>query len=165
VRPEKEKKTEGYKLMPAFNQSDWMWCNKCQGLTFAGNPSLGPCPAGGNHNHTGSVNYHISADGTPVPNTNQGNWRWCKKCQWLTFAGNSSLGSCPAGGDHNHTGSADYILLCNTAFGSNQQPNWRWCNKCQGLTFAGNPSLGPCPAGGDHNHTGSSDYILYSPDL
>ena len=34
-------------------QSDWKWCNKCQGLTFAGNPYRGKCPAGGNHTHVG----------------------------------------------------------------------------------------------------------------
>lgn len=142
-----------------------MWCNKCHGLTFAGNSSLGRCPAGGDHDHAGSVNYSISCDGTPVPKINQANWRWCNKCQWLTFAGNSPvLGPCPAGGEHNHTGSGDYVLLCNTVFGKDQQPNWRWCNKCQGLVFGGG-SPAPCQAGGVHDLAESSDYILYSPGL
>ena len=44
--------------MPAaFNQTDWRWCKKCQGLAYAGNPSVGPCPAGGDHDHSGSSDY------------------------------------------------------------------------------------------------------------
>jgi hypothetical protein len=147
--------------MPGFNQHDWKWCTKCQGLTYAGNSTLGPCSGGGNHDHSGSSDYSISCDGTPAPKINQGDWRWCNKCQWLTYGGNPSAGPCPAGGDHDHKGSGDYVLLCNTVYGSGQQPNWRWCNKCQGLAYAGNPSLGACPGGGEHNHSGSSNYILY----
>ena len=40
----------------------------------------------------------------------QDNWRWCNKCQALAFAGNGSLGACPAGGQHNDTGSGDHVL-------------------------------------------------------
>src|SRR5260370_15370290 len=37
-----------------------MWCRKCQGLAFAGDPKgLGPCPAGGSHNHSGSGDYTL----------------------------------------------------------------------------------------------------------
>lgn len=143
------------------NQHDWQWCNKCQGLAFAGNPSLGACPAGGDHDHSGSFSYSISYGSPPAPKINQGDWQWCNKCQGMTFAGNPSPGPCAAGGDHNHSGSWEYVLLCNTTFGEYQQDNWRWCNKCQGLAFAGDSSLGPCPAGGDHNHSGSWNYILY----
>ena len=34
----------------AEGQSDWRWCSKCQGLTYAGNSAKGSCPAGGEHN-------------------------------------------------------------------------------------------------------------------
>ena len=37
------------------------------------------------------------------------NWRWCRKCQGLAFAGNST-GACPAGGPHDFTGSNNYSL-------------------------------------------------------
>ena len=90
----------------------------------------------------------------------QYNWRWCKKCQGLAFAANASLGACPAGGNHDHTGSGDYILVQNAAAGPSGQDNWRWCRKCEGLAFAGNSTLGPCPAGGNHDHTGSGNYVL-----
>ncbi len=49
----------------------------------------------------------------PFPVSAQKNWRWCKKCQGLTFAGNPSLGSCPAGGNHDHGGSGNYSLQLN----------------------------------------------------
>jgi hypothetical protein len=90
----------------------------------------------------------------------QDNWRWCSKCQGLAFAGNPSLGSCPAGGQHDHGGSGNYTLIQNIGEFPGGQNNWRWCRQCQGLAFAGNPSLGSCPAGGQHDHTGSGDYTL-----
>jgi len=40
----------------------------------------------------------------------QVNWAWCRKCQGLAFAGNASPGACPAGGNHDHAGSSDYVL-------------------------------------------------------
>ena len=40
----------------------------------------------------------------------QDNWRWCNKCQCLFFAGNASLGHCPAGGAHALEGSGNYTL-------------------------------------------------------
>jgi hypothetical protein len=44
--------------LPAGRQDDWRWCNKCQVLSYAGfTGNLGPCSAGGLHDHTGSRNY------------------------------------------------------------------------------------------------------------
>lgn len=40
----------------------------------------------------------------------QNNWRYCKKCQGLAFAG-TSKGVCPAGGGHDTAGSWDYALI------------------------------------------------------
>ena len=61
----------------------------------------------------------------------QDNWRWCTKCQGLTFAGNPQPGSCPAGGTHDHKGSGNYKLLKDLArplgdIGISGQDNWRW---------------------------------------
>src|SRR5262249_21692255 len=39
---------------------DWRWCNKCQGLFYAGLAVAAPCPAGGTHTppeQSGSFNY------------------------------------------------------------------------------------------------------------
>lgn len=42
----------------------------------------------------------------------QENWRWCKKCRCLFFAGNPANGKeCPAGGQHTQEGSGNYRLL------------------------------------------------------
>lgn len=144
-------------------QSDWKWCNKCQALTFAGSPSQGACPAGEEHDHTGSGDYALTQDVSAAGPTKQSNWRWCNKCQTLTFAGSPSVGACAAGGSHNHAGSGDYVLTQDVAV-SGAQSDWRWCNKCQALTFAGNPSLGACPAGGNHDHAGSGNYeVSFAP--
>src|SRR5437879_3945417 len=43
-------------------QSGWRWCQKCQGLVFAGNPSPGPCPAGGQHDGGQSGAYAVQFD-------------------------------------------------------------------------------------------------------
>ena len=43
-------------------QSDWRWCNKCQGLFFRGAVAASRCPAGGTHapaSQSGSGNYSL----------------------------------------------------------------------------------------------------------
>lgn len=42
-------------------QENWRWCNKCQGMFFAGQPTKGACPAGGEHSQDGSGNYRVLA--------------------------------------------------------------------------------------------------------
>ena len=103
------------------------------------------------------INGTLTSDVWHMPQTD---WKWCNKCQSLSFAGNTSPGACAAGGSHNHAGSGDYALPENVTAGPNRQSNWKWCNKCQVLAFAGSSSLGPCAAGGNHNHTGSGNYVL-----
>ena len=98
--------------VPPGCQDNWRWCNKCRALSFAGSLSLGKCSAGGMHNHAGSGDYilPIRASGASVPLDYQDNWRWCKKCQVLAFGGASSTGPCAEGGQHDHTGSGNYML-------------------------------------------------------
>ena len=142
-------------------QARWQWCNKCQALAYSGFADLGPCPAGGVHEHAGSYDYPLIAQSDVVPASYQNYWRWCNKCQALAFAGNADSGSCSGGGVHDHSGSADYMVEIRGLDGlpSWKQDNWRWCNKCQVLAYAG--LEGPCSAGGLHDHTGSSDYVLF----
>jgi CubicO group peptidase (beta-lactamase class C family) len=91
-------------------QGNWRWCKKCQALSFAGGSSLGTCSAGGQHDHSGSANYVVAQrTGGALPDYSEDNWRWCKNCQVLAFAG-GALGTCAVGGTHNHTGSGDYVL-------------------------------------------------------
>ena len=40
-------------------QSNWRWCNKCQGLFYAGSDTLGVCPAGGEHRLGQSGDYSL----------------------------------------------------------------------------------------------------------
>jgi hypothetical protein len=140
----------------ANEQSDWRWCNKCQGMFFGGNPGS-RCPAGGAHSKTSSGNYRL------VQNTSgahgQPDWRWCNKCQGMFFGGNPGS-KCPAGGAHVKTGSGNYVLAHNVP-PSPLQSNWRWCNKCQGMFFGGNPGS-KCPAGGAHIKTGSGNYSMWN---
>ena len=144
-------------LGPGY-QNNWQWCTKCQGLTFAGNANLGPCPSGGLHDHTGSSNFRVHMGSGP-PGA-QGNWRWCRKCEALSFGGSATLGKCPGGGNHDHGGSGNYFLAQRGSGGvpQNTQDNWHWCSKCQSL--ARGTSVGTCSAGGQHDSTGSGNYLL-----
>jgi hypothetical protein len=54
-------KSTSPKKSAAWMQNNWHWCNKCQGLFFAGH-GAGICPAGGAHNANGSGNYGLLAD-------------------------------------------------------------------------------------------------------
>lgn len=44
----------------AWGQTNWRWCNKCQGLAYGGNPSPGACPRDGVHDHSGSFDYTLA---------------------------------------------------------------------------------------------------------
>jgi hypothetical protein len=95
----------------APGQPNWKWCNKCYGLSFAGNPSLGPCPKTGMHDHSGSGNYTLLHNvGSPAGTQDQ--WSWCNKCQLLWFSGGSGASRCPQSplGSHDKTGSGNYAL-------------------------------------------------------
>ena len=90
-------------------QGDWASCPKCQGLHFAGFPNFkGVCPAGGQHEQTGSFAYGVEFD-VPARDGLQLGWASCPKCQGLHFAGFPNFkGVCPAGGQHEQTGSFAY---------------------------------------------------------
>jgi hypothetical protein len=90
-------------------ENDWQRCNKCQGLTFTLSLSVGACPAGGLHDHSGSLNYTLVYTTGSVDGEND--WQRCNKCQGLTFVKGESVGACPAGGLHDHSGSLNYTLV------------------------------------------------------
>ncbi|BEP15189.1 hypothetical protein acdb102_35000 [Acidothermaceae bacterium B102] len=56
----------------------------------------------------------------PQPST-QDNWRLCSKCESLVFAGASTPGACAAGGQHDSTGSADYVMNIATSSSATAQ--------------------------------------------
>ncbi len=106
------------------SQNGWRWCHLCQGLWFAGNPTLGVCPANGTAGHSlaGSGNYTLT---TSAAFPGQRDWFWCHRCAGLWYAGSSIRGgACPAGpGGHEIFGSTDYSLDVNSG---GDQGNWRW---------------------------------------
>ena len=91
----------------------------------------------------------------------QRNWRKCRKCQGLGYAG---LGptvrrSCPQGSLHDFSGSASYSLPLNLPDYPGQH-GWRRCKKCQGLAFQLPHHQGECPGGGEHDLSDGGDYAL-----
>jgi hypothetical protein len=60
---------------------------------------------------TGSTSYSLDVNS----GGGQGNWRWCRQCQGLWFAGNRTGGVCPVLGaaGHNLAGSGVYYLDVN----------------------------------------------------
>jgi len=73
---------------PTSGQNNWKRCNKCYGPSYAGNPSLGPCPRTGMHDHNGSGNYSLLNQG--ATSGTQDRWAWCSKCQLLWYTGNGA---------------------------------------------------------------------------
>ena len=142
-------------LNPEEIQQNWRWCHKCQGLFYKPN-GVGVCKAGpGGHSSTGSANYTLSVDVSPVNASGtpqsavppkatgwQGGWRYCSKCG-LLWMGLNSGSDCPKGGNHSSSGSGNYYLsINNTASNSGLgQVGWKWCNKCQGLWMGLNSGL------------------------
>jgi len=78
----------------------------------------------------------------------QNGWRWCRQCQGLWFAGNPTLGVCPATGTagHSFTGSGNYTLPLTSDVFNGDQDGWFWCAQCAGLWFGLSPTTGECPA-------------------
>jgi hypothetical protein len=133
-------------------QGGWRACKKCQSFFFG--PFKGACPAGGQHDETGSFKY-VAMFGVAEREQVQGGWRACTKCQSLFFG--PFKGVCPAGGQHDETNSLAYVA----PFGAPEerdgvQAGWRACNKCQSFFFG--PFKGVCPAGGQHDETSSFAY-------
>ena len=156
----------GYYTLPRDNsvgtalptQNGWRHCVRCEGLVYSGNQFPGACVDGRDHDFSGSSDYDVPHDVQgPASTLVQDGWRWCYKCQSLTYAG---LYPCPAGGLHNDNDSDDYSVPFTTSSTSGQS-GWKWCSKCQGLFYEGGLSLGKCPLdGGSHDATASSDYTL-----
>ena len=151
-------------------QTGWRWCLKCQGLFFSSNPNQGICAADGqSHDASQSGKYLVNFGETQAEKNDrigstagqQGDWRWCHKCQGMFFAGHASQGVCPADQQaHDASLSGHYSMVLDDSINFIGQRYWRWCQKCQLFFFAGNPDQGACPAGGPHDATNSGTYQL-----
>ena len=151
-----------------FLQSDWRWCDKCQGLFFGGGLGDSDCPAGGTHAdpaQSGSGDYSLPHN-APASPSRQSEWRWCDRCQGLFYGPAVADSLCPTGGTHAppaQSGSGNYGLPHDVPASPGMQSDWRWCSRCQGLFFAGGAAAGSCPAGGGHAlpaQSGSWNYSL-----
>ncbi len=93
-------------------EHNWRWCHLCSGLFFAGNATTGwcPAPAAGGHNYRPSGDYSVLQTTGLALIGFEPNWRWCHRCQGLFLAANRTSGCCPAGGGHDYTGSAEYLV-------------------------------------------------------
>jgi hypothetical protein len=83
----------------------------------------------------------------------QGEWRFCHKCNDLFFNGFPAKGTCSAGGGHEASG-FNFLLPNNVPESANAQKNWRFCHKCNAMYFDGFATKGHCPAGGAHEAAG-----------
>ena len=94
----------------------------------------------------------------------QKDWKWCKLCQSLCFAG-SGKEACAANtagnGKHDFTGSGDYVLISAGEPGAPGQPGWKYCQKCSQLCFTAGAIGGNCAGGGSHDFSASpGTYLL-----
>lgn len=145
-------------------QTGWRCCARCKGVFFALNAGTrGRCPAGGEHDDSGSLAYSIEhrsgALGAAPGEGLQPTWRWCSSCQGLFFGGNAATqaGQCPAGGAH-RVGQGNYLLAQSDPTGV-ADAGFSWCSACMGLHRSSGP-LGACPGGGTHRTEGSGAYVL-----
>jgi hypothetical protein len=83
----------------------------------------------------------------------QGDWRFCGKCEVMFFDGFPTKGACAAGGPHSAAG-FNFTLPHDGAPTPNDQGDWRFCQKCNAMFFNGFPSKGICVAGGAHDAAG-----------
>ncbi len=137
-------------------QGDWMHCNLCQTLCYAGlwnGVTTGPCRGnpGGPHNFSGSQTYVLIYDEEAAPG--QPNWKACQKCRELVFQNPNSGGNCAAGGAHDFTESGNYKA-------TGGQSNWRWCDQCQAMVFAGPLPVPPVVPGVPALRTSSVEPVV-----
>jgi hypothetical protein len=140
-------------------QDNWGWCEYCSVMWWTPGESNSSCPGynspdGLHHVSNGSYAY-VQYSGSSNPGSPwQPNWRWCKLCQGMFWAG--FTGVCngnPEGGmngPHN-VGTTDYDVEINQSgytAKSDPQTYWRWCGNCSLLYWQGasGNQAGACPA-------------------
>jgi hypothetical protein len=137
-------------------QRQWHLCSKCSALNYVDtNRGPGLCSAGGNHSP--DREYLVAHDTSVVPGAT--GFRWCGKCQNMVLGNNPS--GCKAGGNHDTSGSFNYVVRTDPASLVREQAWWRTCTKCSTLFKLNTPDGSnekPCAAGGSHSPTG--EYFL-----
>jgi hypothetical protein len=87
----------------------------------------------------------------------QPGWRWCRKCECLSYwDGSRTPGPCADDSrPHDFAGSGYYSVEHDTTIVDGER-GWRRCRNCEVLVFS-TPTPAPCPAG----HTHSFDSVEY----
>lgn len=88
-------------------QAGWRQCGNCRVLAFTGHGG-GVCAEGGTHETSTGPAYALVL-GDPARGQQKG-WRRCRKCQALVMSNDRPTGTCPAGGQHDPTGSDRYAV-------------------------------------------------------
>ncbi|TCO60641.1 hypothetical protein [Actinocrispum wychmicini] len=150
----------GVEIKDLIPQTNWRWCRKCQGHFFGGSGTFGFCPFGNAHDSTGSGDYYLWYSEDPPRSDMQPGWRWCRRCQSLSYAA-VVTGLCPGFGRHDLGGSGNYHVFHDVGvLNPNEQDQWNWCRKCQGLFYGPNQSRSWCAGGNRHDGTGSGNYMV-----
>lgn len=97
----------------------------------------------------------LACIGWPLPASaaagDQGEWRFCSKCETMFWNGGDKKGVCAAGGPHLAQGFLFALHYDDAAVDVPAvQYGWRYCSKCSSLFYNGYPTKGRCPAGGAH---------------
>ena len=141
-------------------QRHWFVCQKCDALNYvdpSGNPGL--CSAGGNH--SSGWEYLIAHDTSAVPGAT--GFHWCRKCQVMVKGDNPP--NCAGRGNHDTSGSGQYVVRTDLASLEGEQAFWRVCVNCSALFMLdGSGNEKPCPAGGPHSPTGEYFLTMITPD-
>lgn len=145
-------------------QPHWYFCQNCSSMIFSANDAhSGRCVAGNEgaaftHGAQGfefTLPYATQAETPP----GQPDWHFCRKCNSMFFCAiGGNPGPCVVGGDHDGTGSFDFVLPHSVAESPGTQRDWRFCRKCNVLFYGGDP--GACVTGAGHDATGSFDFVL-----
>ena len=157
-------------------QKGWKVCYACTGLWLCpdtknfGGACVGPA---GEHDAMGAPMFFELYYFGPETVRNysgieQDNWRCCKKCFVLFFDGNKSAGVCPAGGEHDSSGSKNYILEHQRYLFTDDRHrlliNWRWCKKCRQLCqpdwLVSRDFMCPSAPNATHDTQGSGFYCV-----
>jgi hypothetical protein len=129
-------------------ESDWIDCH-LDWCTASTPVSATPAPPGAE-----------DAEGPddPTASGQLDGWRWCHRCQALTFGQGTAEKSCPAGGKHEIALGGTYsVVVAGASLGG--QPGWRHCEKCNAAAYA--PSTKQtCAAGGAHDVSKSAAYWM-----
>ena len=97
----------------ANSRTNWRHCESCQSLVFAGSGSGGRCTTGLAHTFSqkgyrpeGLPNFDATREAV-----RQSDWRWCCKCDGMTYCDADAPGNCATGGVHDDTRSGVYSMV------------------------------------------------------